>query len=182
MRKGASCRAKSVSSRRKMTGKAIVLSLAAFVLVGVLGLISWAAAPDPSPSRIQAEFGKAIAISAPIRHAVATNLTALVAAVRKRTLSDDSYPNAGSSDLAAPWAGKPMPGSSVHPNQDEPLGSRLPANRPPSADSAVRPAAPLGSLRYVATTGSDGGNNCLNPALPCGLLLCSSIVYSNFSS
>ena len=66
MRKGACRTSKAVSSRREMTGKAIFLSLAAFVLVGALGFISRAAAPDPAAMKTlrEADTARAAVVSA----------------------------------------------------------------------------------------------------------------------
>jgi len=64
MRKCASRTAKTVSSRRRMTVRAIVLSLAAFVLVGALGFISRAAAPDPAAMKTLREADTARAVVA----------------------------------------------------------------------------------------------------------------------
>ena len=80
MRKGANRAVKTVSSRRKTTAKAIFLSLAAFVLVGALGFISRAAAPDPAAMKTLREADAA-------RAAVADALSApRTAAAPVRTL------------------------------------------------------------------------------------------------
>ena len=70
MRKGACRTVKTVSARREMTGKAIFLSLSAFLLVGALGFISRAAAPDPAAMKTlrEADAARAVvanAVSAP---------------------------------------------------------------------------------------------------------------------
>ena len=68
MRKGAYRTKNSVSTRREMTGKVIFLSLAAFVLVGSLGLISRAAAPDPAAMRTlrEADAARAAVVNATV--------------------------------------------------------------------------------------------------------------------
>ena len=82
MRKGANRGAKTVASRRATTGKAIFLSLTAFVLVGALGFISRAATTDPAAMKTLREADAARAevanaLSAP--HATTAPVRALQA-------------------------------------------------------------------------------------------------------